>query len=504
MKSFNRILFNVGLVVLAPGLACAAGTYYNGNLYQNPQRQYQMNGNGGYNGYNNNSYNYGMGRGYNQNMQVANMRQNTVQAQMSGQNSVQNQPMPEQEVSKNSNQKQGLVLGVGVAHESANWNISMNEAGSNLRYDGLSWNVVDGRATYYFGNDIPMQIKIGAKYGKQYDEILMIDDDITAEKMWEVREDIEGNEYVEGIPALSVGTGKDGSQMGFNAALGLTDLFRIGHLKITPSIGYRYFKYNLETKNNYGLAVNVVHSGSVVNCIEMESGEVQCNPFVGFMDATGNIVSVAGFYINTDGEFVQNSDGSYQILNNQTAPQISVGNTYYYEQDGISHKYETEWSGPYLALDMEYKINDDNFINIGLEYGMPIYNSKGDQPYRFDWAHPTSVEDSGELGDAVHFALNSDWSTQVTDSVWLSLGFTYDYYKVGDATAKTYLSSSYYLPILESYQAASGEPEFTESDEQTLAELLALQANGWTIESPNEIESIYKSMGIRAGLNIKF
>ena len=156
-----------------------------------------------------------------------------------------------------------------------------------------------------------------------------------------------------------------------------------------------------------------------------------------------------------------------------------------------SHEYETKWAGPYLALDMEYQINKDNLITGGIELGLPIYESKGNQPYRWDWAHPTSVEDKGEFGDAYHLGLNADWMTSITDSTYLSLGFTYDYYKVSNATAKTYLSPSGQAYLLATYQIT--EEQYN-----------AYQAAGWTIEEKDEINSIYKSMGIRVGINMQF
>ena len=199
-----------------------------------------------------------------------------------------------------------------------------------------------------------------------------------------------------------------------------------------------------------------------------------------------------------------NEDGSYIILNNTTASQIDVGNTYYYEQSGTSHSYETTWAGPYVALDMEYAIDNKNIVNMGLEFGLPIYDSKGDQPYRFDWAHPTSVEDKGDLGDAYHLGLNGNWATKISDNMSLNIGFVYDYYYVNGADATTYLNASEYQTVLNEYQYYYNQDMLTDEGIAYLQELQALQANGWSTESKSEIESIYKSMGIRVGLNIKF
>lgn len=511
MKGCSWFLSGLTVMTCLPLMAGAAGTYYNGNLYQNPQTRYGATGDNGGGFYNN----YGMGRGYGQNMQnMQNMGVRKPAVQTTKQTSVKK---------TNTAKKSGVLLGANLHHEFANWNFEMKNAGSKLHYDNLQWNVISGEGAYYFGNSVPVQITVGARYGKQWGESPMIDDDISNEGMWEIQQVAVGQAgggYVTenilvGTPALSVGKSDGGTQVGFNAAFGFTDLFDMGRAKVTPSVGYRYFKHKLETKNNYGLMIQVLDSASFINCLSVSNGEIQCNPYVGFINASGQLFSYAGFRQDENGNLVVDSNNDYILDVAPGATFLDLGSTYYYEQHGTSHSYETSWAGPYLALDMEYTINDNNFVNAGIEFGLPIYDSKGDQPYRFDWAHPTSVEDKGGFGDAWHLGLNAVWSTAVSDNVMLSLGMTYDYYKVSGATAKTYLNSTYHQMVLDNaldwiayYESL---PSLTQEQEESLEyymekeqNLSALRAAGWTIEEKNEIESIYKSMGIRLGLNVKF
>lgn len=492
MNKYFHILSGAVILSCLPLIAGAAGTYYNGNLYQNPQR-YSMgvgNNDGGF--YNN----YGMGRGYGQDMQGTGARATaTTTTQTTKKTTVKR---------TESKKKNGFVLDADLRHEFANWNFDMKSAGSRLHYDNLRWNVISGEGSYYFGSSVPMQINVGARYGKQWGDSTMVDDDISAGGMWEIqRTEVDGQleDILVGSPALSVGKSNGGTQFGFNAAFGFTDLFKTGSVKVTPSIGYRYLKYKLETKNNYGLMVQVLNSSSFVNCLTVSNGEVQCSPYVGFVNGAGEIFSYAGFRQDEDGNLVVDADGNYVMDVAPGAAFLDLGNTYYYEQGGVSHSYEVEWAGPYLALDMEYDINEKNLVNAGIEFGLPMYDSKGDQPYRFDWAHPTSVEDKGGFGDAWHIGLNAAWSTAVSDNVMLSLGMTYDYYKVNDAVAKTYLNSAYYQNALDYYESLLNP---SDEDLATIEDLRDLKAKGWTIESKNEIESVYKSMGIRLGLNVKF
>ena len=455
MKKLSLFLINVSVMAAMPVIAGAAGTYYNGNLYQNPHSRYSA-GDGGY--YNS----YGAGRGYGQ--QNAAVKTNTI-----------NKKSAVKTTSKAK--KQGFELNFGLAHEDADWRFELDEAGSKLHYDDVSWNVISGEGAFYFGDAVPMQIKLGLRYGKQYGESHMVDDDISEGRMWENIIDADGNlRGVTGTPAISAGTSKDGTQFGFNASFGLTDVFSIGKIRFTPSLGYRYLKYELSTKDNTGLMVDVLYTDYAPNCQEFD-GEIQCIPYVGFVSGSGTLVGYATL------------DNNLAIAGG--ASSLDLGGTYYYEQPGTSHKYKTEWAGPYVAMDMEYAINDSNTVAAGLEFGLPLYKSVGDQPYRIDWEHSKSVEDKGGFGDAYHVGLNAGWSTMFNNVVGMTIGFTYDYYKVSKADAKTFLNEEYYTDL---YDLGY----ITETDYNTL------KAQNWVLESKSEVSSVYKAMGIRAGLNIKF
>ena len=482
MKRFYMSLLSVSIMAMMPVIAGAAGTYYNGSVYQNQQRY--SNNSGGY-------YNtYGSGRGYDQGMQTMGTQKYSAQKSKKS--------------AKSNATKQGFYLDLGASHEFASWDFEMNKAGSQLRYDNVVWNVISGDAVYYFGAETPVQINVGAKYGKQFGETSMIDDDISNGAYG----------YIDYAPgrvsgyAMSVGTSDGGTQMGFNAALGLTDFFKAGNLKITPSVGYRYLKYELSTKKNSGLTMDVFMGNSthpLTNCIEV-GGEMQCDPYIGFL--VGSQIEVSG-----RGEY---EDGTLtDIIVPSGATYLTLGDTYYYTQAGTSHKYETEWAGPYVALDMEYAINNNNLVNAGVEFGLPMYTSTGDQPYRVDWAHPKSVEDKGSFGDAYHLGLNAAWSTAITDAVMFSLGLTYDYYNVKNADATTYMNQAFYtnqVTDLTNYIAyltnqgananliAAYQAQLADAQE----DFDYYSARNWKLESKDEIKSIYSSMGIRMGINIKF
>lgn len=492
MKRLSLSILSVSIMAMMPVIAGAAGTYYNGNTYRSSQ-PYGSNRGGYYNTY---------GAGQNQSVVSRNTTTTRVTKKSSAKQTT-------------ASAKKGFQLGIGLAHEFANWDFEMAKAGSKLRYDGLAWNVISLDGAYYFDTSTPVQINFGARYGTQFGDTSMMDDDISQGGYGQ-------EEYTEGVVtgyAMSVGTAKDGNQMGFNAGFGLTDFFSVGRLKMTPSIGYRYFRHKLVTKDNSGLTTDVFKGNSshpYVNCIYV-GGETQCDPFVlfEFFDATGASkgTAVAG---RTEDVLGSLSDISFNgIPAGATAVAVDLGDTYYYSQVGTSHEYETEWAGPYLALDMEYAINATNNVTAGIEFGLPMYDSKGNQPYRVDWAHPTSVEDKGGFGDAYHLGLNAAWSTAITDSVMFSLGLTYDYYNAKKADATTYINQGYYNKIVSdledaiAYLTTSGASATTiaayQASLENAEEVVAYYNNhGWKIESKDEIKSVYSAMGIRLGINVKF
>lgn len=502
MRKLPQFLFRCSLFAFTPIAAHAAGTYYTGN-YQSPQARYSQTQTYGQRqtaytrnaGYNTSGYS-----AYASTRPVVGTRQTQQTQQQTAQKSA-----PSVQAGTSRGGKNGFWLDAGVSHEFAQWEFEMKESGSILHYDNLSWNVFDVRGGYAFNaGNIKMQVDAGFKYGMQFGETKMIDDDVTnggyLVTTW--CESVDENGKCVGFigdqigHALSIGTSDGGKMYGFNVGFGLTDFFKWGNVRFTPSIGYRYLKYELETKKNYGLAVDTAA------CFEID-GEMQCDPAI----------------------IIRYNDGTQQILwRDDTTGNINIGTgaqyvdtagTYYYQQPGTSHSYEVEWSGPYIALDMDYMINQSNAVNGRVELGFPGYKSTGDQPYRFDWAHPKSVEDEADMFSAFHLGLGANWTTAITNTVSLSVGVTYDYYTVGDADAKTYLNQSYYNnlynTILNSEKWGGDEDKMLGKVEGVTGDATAMNIKqlesdcpGWVCSAGGEIESFYKSLGVRIGINAKF
>ena len=516
-KRIYSLILKCAMVAILPGMAHAAGTYYSGN-YMSPQRNYSTNGFAGRQQNttysqdttytrtrtgivpNNNVY---IGNGYQNYTRVVGTETETRQTKKTTGAAKQNE--------------QGFSLNAALLHEFATWNFSMNDAGSMLHYDNLRWNVFDVTAKYKFSaGNTPMQIDAGFKYGMQYGDSTMVDDDITnggyVVTEWNDWKDDNNNGEIDNGEltylgqqvghSLAIGSSTDGNMLGFNVGFGLTDAFKVGGARVTPSVGYRYFKYKLETKNDYGLTVDTGY------CSNVNGGdETQCDPILIFYDVNSNSQQVLW-------EHPEDWNGYWEIPAGET--HVSTGGTYMFKLPGTSHSYETTWAGPYVALDMDYDINAYNMVNARLEVGLPMYTSEGDQPYRSDWQHPKSVEDKGEFGDAWHVGLGANYMTALTDSVALSIGFTFDYYTLSNGSASTYLNGSYYNEIYdalldyyieENPSMSSSEVEaWMRENDPTVMNIIEMENEcpGWVCKVEKEIESVYKSMGIRVGIQARF
>lgn len=508
----NKLLIGCSIFALMPAVASAAGTYYTGN-YQSPQQQRYSSQSyssqrGGTFTQNGNTYNR-VPQNYN-GSSYASSRTMTSNYANSNSGNAQNNASRGR---ANSSAAKGFTVGGGLSREAATWRFEMKESDSILRYDEVSWNVLDLHGAYAFdAGSMTLRVDAGFKYGMQSGEASMTDDDITNGgyfvTQW-VEKDGDGNitKFIgdQMGNALSIGTSDGGNMYGFNVGFGLVDVFSLGKVKFTPSVGYRYFKYKLETTKNNGMTVDTSYCTPVTDPVTgTKSDEVQCDPIVIFVEEDKKSVI-----------WGPDETGKYPVpVNSQY---YDTAGTYAYTQPGTSHSYEVLWSGPYLAMDMDYPINQNNTVSGRVELGFPGYTATGDQPYRLDWAHPKSVEDKADMFSAMHLGLGANWTTALTDMISLSLGVTYDYYTVSDADATTYLNENYYMTIYNNYLTGgnhngidwgagyASEAEMIEKNPVAAnIDRLREECPGWQCKTNSEIESFYKSLGVRLGLVAKF
>lgn len=500
---------------LSPATLSAAGTYMGTSGYQSPQRYYS--GSSGYyqpqnlgtSGYTGGNYYQRTQNGY----QTGNYGQSGNYQQLGRQQQTQQSG---RSVSSAAN-ADGFYASAGISLQYAQWNFNMNGAGSVLNYGDLAWNVLDVKGGYKFGDWV---IDGGIQYGMQSGGATMTDDDITSGGLLDTVgfEDGNGNGIYDAgelqfnirNKVLSIGESKGGSMLGMNLGVGLANKFGFGKVRITPSVGYRIFGYKLNTSDSRGLIVTDTW------CATDNTGVEICPSMVAFWNGTGWAYSTINDY---------NNDGYYAIPGGSVG--VSGNNSYSFSMPGKTHIYNVSWNGPYAALDIQSELNENNRVDARIEIGLPGYNAEGDQPYRSDWAHPTSVEDSKGMFGAMHLGLLANWTTMLTKNWGLSFGLTYDYYSVSKANAVTNQNGDYYTKILDEVANIGGCTNYAnctawgnsdiygtgltadqlapaQHEAASIKEMYEKCGNSWSCKIDGEIDSFYRNIGIRVGMAGKF
>ena len=244
MSRLTRLLLKTSVFALLPVVANAAGTYYTGG-YQSPQTRYAQRS---YSTQRSNAANYSQQgiSAYNRG-QYANAGYRSVSGQTNVANKTTKVSEPKATTGADSG-RNGFYLSAGLGRQSAMWQFEMKSAGSKLHYDNIDWSLLDVDGAYVFdAGNVKLQVNAGLQYGVQAGESSMVDDDIShGGYLYDYIVDANNNVYSMIGHAVSIGTSKDGDMFGFNAGLGATDFFKWGNVKFTPSLGWRYLKYNLK------------------------------------------------------------------------------------------------------------------------------------------------------------------------------------------------------------------------------------------------------------------
>jgi hypothetical protein len=388
----------------------------------------------------------------------------------------------------------------------------MNEAGSILNYSDIAWNIFDLRGGYRLNNIL---IDGGLSLGMQNGTSVMTDDDIS---MGGLIADIDGSlTTFTSTKVLSIGESSDGSLFGMHVGVGLTNRLAFGNTRITPSVGWRRLNYELRTSKNHGLMVTTGIDQN--SCVNDEFGQLFCVPVIwGWSGSTANEpIGVTLLPPVSSGEGM----GTWWAMPSGTS-WISTGDTFSFFQPGHSHIYEVTWSGPFLALNFESDLNENNFVEGRVELGFPSYHAQGRQPYRFDWSQSPSVEDRAPIFGATHLGLSASWTTMLNRNWGISLGLNYDFYQVKGAEANTYLNGDFWTDILNVIYCGSNDfnnctfpfgettdgffPDLMFENNDTAASIAALYSycHGWTCRMQNEVNSFYRSVGIRLGITGRF
>ena len=268
---------------------------------------------------------------------------------------------------------------------------------------------------------------------------------------------------------ISIGDGS-ADLKDYSIAVGARNFWKLGNWNITPYVGYKKKEQDFEMANHAVPAPFYLEA----MCDAAGSGEPCENDFnpntnvmyEAVLDIEGNFVKTGNAVpdsITFNGTNAVAPDGvSSAVSYGQQIPQEdfcfhlidgSQEDGYYYcieagddganllgvfggvssvfIQDGTTHMYHVNWTGPFVGLELERKMSDKEELRLYGEYFYPYYKVWGNWPNRDDWAHDPSFWDKG--GKGMGFLFNLDYKYQIKSYLQLILGIEYEYIENKDA-----------------------------------------------------------------------
>ncbi|MDR2685788.1 MAG: hypothetical protein LBB23_03405 [Rickettsiales bacterium] len=490
------------LAVLFSASAASANTYYNpGNVGQynqggfigqgNASQQYQPRG-GGYQGnYQGGGY---QGGGYQpqQNQQFRPYGQGAPGAYGQQNRGYGYGQQGQQSRGQKPQASKAFEFDVFAGYEGADFGFNMNSAGSEISFNNITWQKIGaaGKGTFDLGGTA-VEIKGGLELGTQGKSGTVTDDDMQNGGIWSGFvyfsngaqdpsllnwSSLGGdNEWVNfGSTELAYGVGEQGkgSSLGFFASVGLANGWTLAdNITLKPSVGYRYESYKLIGQNVITTSVlAILGEGYDEQGVPYMMGDLQA-----VADFCGNASNACDVMVVFDKDDIPHFVGFVMGLDDYDEPWfLTLASAH--ALDGITHKYDVVWAGPFIAADIEAKLMPKMTANMRIEIGFPGYSSEADQPFRSDLAHPVAFRDSAGMFSGMHYGLMLGYTAAITDGMSVGLDWKWDYYEVKGAA-----SESFY---------ARGYPAYEE--------------HGPSFKIDNEVNARYKQSGLRATLKMKF
>jgi hypothetical protein len=262
-----------------------------------------------------------------------------------------------------------------------------------------------------------------------------------------------------GIFTVSMGdqSGKtDYIRLGFGAK----NIWDIAGWKFSPSIGYEIFHHNLEMSNhiypNPGIYLplltdrgDYVFGNDAGEYYNIPQGvappddlyQVCLSPediMVAVTNPDGSVNLDAGF-INTINWQNSISYGTYIPWGVGPGECVIIGGDGPIIVKGVTHIYNTTWSGIYLGLEIEKQMTFADKLRFYVQLGMPEYSSEGIWPNRTDWQQNPSFIDKGGNG-AYSYQAEMEYTYQVSERMQLSIKADTNYFYVGKIGGELYIA----------------------------------------------------------------
>ncbi|MDR1027739.1 MAG: hypothetical protein LBL46_04970 [Rickettsiales bacterium] len=122
---------------------------------------------------------------------------------------------------------------------------------------------------------------------------------------------------------------------------------------------------------------------------------------------------------------------------------VVIGGDGIIKVDGITHIYNTTWSGIYLGVEVEKQMTYVDRLRFYAQVSKPHYRSEGTWPNRTDWQQNPSFLDEGDNG-SMHYEAEMEYIYKFSDRLELSVKGSLEYFHIGKVGGDLYVAGYNY------------------------------------------------------------
>ena len=260
----------------------------------------------------------------------------------------------------------------------------------------------------------------------------------------------------DGIFTISMG-GQSGTMQNMKFGIGPKHIWDVSGWKITPIVGYQIFKHDMKMNDhiypNPAVYIPLMNQfgdyifGDGINFINVPQGMAAPNGYYQVCMSPEDLMLAAS---DSQGRPLFDSDGNIitadWMPNDDGLPWgvgpgdcVVIGGDGLIMVPGVTHIYNTTWSGIFLGLEIEKQMTYVDKLRFYVQASMPHYRSEGTWPNRTDWQQNPSFLDEGDTG-ALHYQAEIEYVYQFSDRMQLSLKAEGSYFHIGQVGGELYVA----------------------------------------------------------------
>ncbi|MBR3511174.1 MAG: hypothetical protein IKN73_03880 [Alphaproteobacteria bacterium] len=304
--------------------------------------------------------------------------------------------------------------------------------------------------------------------------------------------DLEPYDYAypaDGIFTISMGD-QSGTTNHLRFGIAAHSIWEFQGWKLTPHIGYEIFKHDLKMSNhiypNPGVYLPLMtdygdyvfgdldgnyYAVSQNTTIDEEAGlyQICMGPEDIKIVAAGGGASDGMLYPLTSlATMDYNSSLGTVPWGVEGGDCVVIGGDGLIKVDGVTHIYNTTWSGFYIGLELEKQMTLADKLRFYVQVSMPKYSSEGTWPNRDDWQQNPSFLDEGS-NDSFAYTAEMEYNYQLSDRLHIALKADTNYFYVGKIPGELYVAETVtYIDDGEGGFIVETEPAHTEKVSESL------------------------------------